>query len=58
LQKLIFFKQGLRSKNSTIVPIDPEIEQTIQQRPRDNLDTEEEFKVEEEEFKVEEPMAE
>jgi hypothetical protein len=46
--------KGLRSKNSTIIPINQEIERTIRQRPRDNSDIEEE----EEEFKEEEPMAE
>jgi hypothetical protein len=43
--------QGLRSKNSTILQIDIEIERTIRQKPRDNFE-------EEEELKVEEPMAE
>ena len=51
--------QGRRSNNSTLIPLVPEIERTIQQRPRDNSDiVEEEFKEEEEELKVEEPMAE
>jgi hypothetical protein len=34
--------QGLRSKNPTILPIDIKIEQTIQQKPRDNIEEEEE----------------
>jgi hypothetical protein len=42
--------QGRRSYNSTLVPINPEIDWTIQQRHSDNSDTEEE------EFKEEEPM--
>jgi hypothetical protein len=46
-----FFMQGLRSNNSTLIPLDLEIEQIIRQRPRDNSDTKEE-----EEFKEEEPM--
>jgi hypothetical protein len=44
--------QGLRSKNSTILPIDTKIVRTIRQNPRGNLDTKEE------EFKVEEQMVE
>ena len=41
--------QGLRSKNPTNVALDTEIEQTIWQRPRDNIEEEEEeFDVEEE----------
>ena len=47
----------LQSKTSTIIPIYPKIEQTIQQRLKDNPDIEE-FKVEEEELKVEETMGE
>jgi hypothetical protein len=34
--------QGLRSKNPTILPIDIEIERTIRQKPRDNIEEEEE----------------
>ena len=34
--------QGLRSKNPSILPIDIEIEWTIQQKPRDNVEEEEE----------------
>ena len=49
----------LRSNYSTLVPVDPETDWTIRQRPRDNPDTkEEEFKEEEEELKVLEPMVE
>jgi hypothetical protein len=44
--------QELQSKNPTIIPIDREIEWTIQQKPRDNVEEEEE------EFEVEEMMAE
>jgi hypothetical protein len=41
--------QGLRSKNPTIHPINTEIEQTIRQKPRDNVEEEEEeFNIEEE----------
>jgi hypothetical protein len=53
-----FFMQRLRSNNSTLIPLNLQIERTIQQRPRDNSDTKkEEFREEEEELKVEEPMA-
>jgi hypothetical protein len=34
--------QGLRSKNPTILPIDIEIKWAIRQKPRDNLEEEEE----------------
>ena len=44
--------QGLRSKNPAILPLDIEIEQTIGQRPRDNVEEEEE------ELNIEEEMAE
>ena len=44
--------QGLRSKNPAILPLDVEIERTIRQRPRDNIEEEEE------ELKIEEEMAE
>jgi hypothetical protein len=40
--------QGLRSKNPTILPLDTEIERTIWQRPRDNIEEEEEFDIEDE----------
>jgi hypothetical protein len=33
---------GLRSKNPAILPLDTEIERTIRQRPRDNVEEEEE----------------
>ena len=44
--------QGLRSKNPAILPLDTEIERTIRQRPRDNVEEEEE------EHNIEEEMAE
>ena len=44
--------QGLQSKNPTILPLDMQIERTIRQKPRDNVQEEEE------EFKIEETMAE
>jgi hypothetical protein len=34
--------QRLRSKNPAILPLDTEIERTIQQKPRDNVEEEEE----------------
>ena len=40
--------QGLQSKNPTIFQIDTEIEWTIRQKPRDNIEEEEEEFVEEE----------
>jgi hypothetical protein len=41
--------QGLQSKNPTILPIDIKIEWTIRQKPRDNVEEEEEeFDVEDE----------
>ena len=40
--------QGFRSKNLAILPLDTEIEQTIRQRPRDNVEEEEELNIEEE----------
>jgi hypothetical protein len=41
--------QGLRSKNPTILPINMETNRTIRQKPRDNVEEEEEeFDVEEE----------
>ena len=41
--------QRLRSKNLIVLPIDTEIELTIWQKPRDNIEEEEEkFDVEEE----------
>ena len=41
--------QGIQSKNPTILPIDTKIERTIRQKPRDNVEKEEEeFDVEEE----------
>jgi hypothetical protein len=39
--------QGLRSKNPAILPLDTEIEQTIRQKPRDNVEEEEELQIEE-----------
>jgi hypothetical protein len=44
--------QGLRSKNPAIRPLDIEIERTIRQKPRDNVEEEEE------ELQEEEAMAE
>ena len=44
--------QELRSKNPTIIPLDTEIELTIRQRLRDNVEEEEE------ELRTEEEMAE
>jgi hypothetical protein len=44
--------QGLRSKNPAILPLDIEIERTIRQKPRDNVEEEEE------ELQEEEAMAE
>ena len=44
--------QGLQSKNPVILPLDIEIEQTIRQRSRDNIEEEEE------ELNIEEEMAE
>ena len=44
--------QGLRSKNPAILPLDTEIERTIRQRPRDNVEEEEE------ELNIEEEMSE
>ena len=44
--------QGLRSKNSVILPLDTEIERTIRQRSSDNIEEEEE------ELNIEEEMAE
>ena len=46
--------QGLRSKNLAILPLDTELEQTIWQKPKDNIEEEEE----EEELQIEEVMAE
>jgi hypothetical protein len=43
---------GLRSKNPVILPLDTEIERTIRQKPRDNVEEEEE------ELKEKEVMAE
>ena len=41
--------QGLRSRNPVILPLDTEIEWTIRQRPRDNIEeVEEELNIEEE----------
>jgi hypothetical protein len=40
--------QGLRSKNPAIFPLDTEIERTIRQKPRDNVEEEEEELQEEE----------
>jgi hypothetical protein len=40
--------QGLRSKNPVILPLDTEIERTIRQKPRDNVEEEEEELQEEE----------
>jgi hypothetical protein len=40
--------QRIRSKNLTILPLDTEIERTIQQKPRDNVEEEEEEVQEEE----------
>jgi hypothetical protein len=34
--------QGLRSKNPAILPFDTEIERTIRQKPRENIEEEEE----------------
>jgi hypothetical protein len=34
--------QGLLSKNPAILPLDTKIERTIRQRPRDNVEEEEE----------------
>jgi hypothetical protein len=39
--------QLLRSKNPIILPLDTEIERTIQQKPRDNIEEEEEEFMEE-----------
>jgi hypothetical protein len=44
--------QGLRSKNPAILPLDTETERTIQQKPKDNVEEEEE------ELQIEEAMAE
>jgi hypothetical protein len=44
--------QGLRSKNPVILPLDTEIERTIRQKPRDNVEEEKE------ELQEEEAMAE
>jgi hypothetical protein len=44
--------QGLRYKNPAILPLDTEIERTIRQRPRDNVEEEEE------ELNIKEEMAE
>ena len=43
--------QGLQSKNPAILPLDTEIERTIRQKPRDNVEEEED------ELKIEEEMA-
>jgi hypothetical protein len=48
LLNFVQFMQGLRSKNPTILPIGTKIERTIRQKPRDNVEEEEELDVEEE----------
>ena len=50
----LLLMQGRQSQDSTIIPLDLEIEWTIRQRLKDNPDTKEEFKEEEEELKFEE----
>jgi hypothetical protein len=48
--------QGLRSKNLVILPLDTEIEQTTRQKPRDNVEEEEEEELQEEEVMAEQQV--